>query len=153
MSRHTSEQPGEYITQWLRTFLTTQLCTNSSSVTHDWSHSHTLHSSLGLIISNPWLITLSDSPLIIWFALELSQYKENVETEDLKPVIICVATDPETNQVRLEWHEEIVIFMSLKPYLVSFRISSYTDYDWFHDYYFFSSLKPYLVSFRISSYR
>jgi hypothetical protein len=42
--------------------------------------------------------------------------------------------------------------MSLKPYLVSFRISSYTDYDWFHDYYFFLSLKPYLVSFRISIY-
>jgi hypothetical protein len=41
--------------------------------------------------------------------------------------------------------------MSLKPYLVSFRISSYIDYDWFHDYYFFMSLKPYLVSFRISS--
>jgi hypothetical protein len=59
----------------------------------------------------------------------------------MKPVIICVATDPETNQVRLKW-----------PYLVSFRISSYTDYDWFHDYYFFLSLKPYLVSFRISSY-
>jgi hypothetical protein len=26
----------------------------------------------------------------------------------MKPVIIYVATDPETNQVRLEWHEEIV---------------------------------------------
>jgi hypothetical protein len=24
--------------------------------------------------------------------------------------------------------------------MVSFRISSYTDYDWFHDYYFFMSL-------------
>jgi hypothetical protein len=33
---------------------------------------------------------------------EKIQYKENVETEDLKPVMICVATDPETNQVRLE---------------------------------------------------
>jgi hypothetical protein len=54
----------------------------------------------------------------------------------MKPVIIYVATDPETNQVRLD----------------SFRISSYTDYDWFHDYYFFLSLKPYMVSFRISSY-
>ncbi|XP_076077508.1 sperm-associated antigen 17-like isoform X7 [Mytilus galloprovincialis] len=29
---------------------------------------------------------------------EKIQYKENVETEDLKPVMICVATDPETNQ-------------------------------------------------------
>jgi hypothetical protein len=73
----------------------------------------------------------------------------------MKLVIICVATDPETNQVRFEWREEIVImkhfFMSLKPYLVSFRISSYIDYDWFHDYYFFMSLKSYMVSFRISS--
>lgn len=32
---------------------------------------------------------------------EKIQYKENVETEDLKPVMICVATDPETNQVSI----------------------------------------------------
>jgi hypothetical protein len=33
----------------------------------------------------------------------------------LKPVMICVATDPETNQVKLEWHEEIVI---MKPVII-----------------------------------
>jgi hypothetical protein len=41
----------------------------------------------------------------------------------MKPVIICVATDPETNQVRLEWHEEIVHRLWLVSWLLFLHVT------------------------------
>jgi hypothetical protein len=63
-------------------------------------------------------------PVIICVATDPETNQVRFEWQEeiviMKPVIICVATDPETNQVRFEWHEEIVIMIDWSVFNANF---------------------------------